>query len=315
MRRHELPRTHAAGRTYLVTGSTSGIGYFIAEQLARTGAHVILTARTAGKAELAQRAIRHSWPQAQLSTLSLDLADLSSVRAAAGHLATFADRLDGVVLNAGVLAQQTRRETVDGHELVYGTNHLGHFAFAAQIYPLLQNTLDSRIVTMSSYAARWATLDLTDLESSRAPYRGFATYKRSKLAQTIFAFELDRRLRRGQSSVSSLLAHPGGALDALSPKRPPMPVATTAQVLRARPLSLIAQGKDKAAWSAVRAVLDPQAHGGQLWGPRFLRSKGEPRQERPTAAMTDRVVAEQLWQLSEDATGVKWPSLSQPRRL
>lgn len=306
----KIPQTHSADKTYLVTGSTSGIGYFIAEQLAGAGAHVILTARTAANAEVAQRAIHRSWPQARLSTLHLDLADLTSVHAAAEHLLSLADRLDGLILNAGVLAQKTRRETADGHELVYGTNHLGNFAFAAQIHPLLQNTAGSRIITMSSFAARWATLDLTDLESTRAPYQGFSTYKRSKLAQTIFAFELDRRLRRANCATSSLLAHPGGALDGLSPKRPPMPVPTTAQVLRALPQALIAQGKDKAAWSAVRALLDPQAQGGQLWGPWFLRTKGEPRRERPTAAMTDPVVAEQLWQLSEDATGVTWPTLN-----
>jgi NAD(P)-dependent dehydrogenase (short-subunit alcohol dehydrogenase family) len=293
------------GKVFVVTGATGGIGYFIAEQLAMAGAHVILAVRSEDKAKLAVRAVRARVPGARLTTVRLDLGDLDSVRSAAGLLSQ-GPRLDGVVLNAGVLARDARSETADGHELVYGTNHLGHFALVALIYPALERTDGSRIVTMGSVAARSATLNLDDLESSRQPYRAFDAYKESKLAQMIFAFELNRRLRRAASRVSSLVAHPGGALDGLTPSRPPVFARTGPSFVRALPLAAFAQGKDHAAWPAVRALLDPSAKGGQLWGPRFLRWKGAPVLEQPTPAMADLETAGQLWALSEKATDITW---------
>lgn len=209
-----LPRQD--GKTFVVTGGTSGIGYFIAEQVSAAGAHVILAARSEGKAALATAAIRARQPRARLSTARLDLGDLGSVRAAAGQL-NAEERLDGIVLNAGVLANGAHGATADGHESMYGTNYLGHFALGALIYPALARTDASRIVTMGSVAARRASLNLDDLESSHESYRAFDIYKRSKLAQMIFAFELDRRARQSGSGVSSLVAHPGGALDGLTP--------------------------------------------------------------------------------------------------
>lgn len=261
--------------TFIVTGATSGIGYFVAEQLATTGAEIILAGRGQAKLQLAADALRRQVPDARVSTVTIDLADLSSVRHAAGLL-NAEPRLDGIVLNAGVLARPQREETVDGHELVYGTNHLGHFALAALIYPTLARTEGSRIITIGSLAARHATLDFDDLESSRSPYRGFVAYKRSKLAQMIFAQELDRRLKRAHSPVLSIIAHPGGALNGLTPPRPPAFARTLRETIRALPLAPLVQGKDHAAWAAVRALLDPAADGGQLFygAPEFSATKG-----------------------------------------
>lgn len=299
-----LPRQD--GKTFVVTGGSSGIGYFISEQLSAAGAHVILAARSEGKAALAIHAIQAREPQARLSTVRLDLGDLSSVRSAADQL-NAAERLDGIVLNAGVLANGAGGMTADGHESMYGTNHLGHFALGALIYPALARNDGSRIVTMGSVAARSASLKLDDLESSHGSYRAFDIYKRSKLAQMIFAFELDRRARQTGSRVSSLVAHPGGALDGLTPSRPPAFARSASSIARALPLAAVVQGKDHAAWTAVRALLDPAAEGGQLWAPRLLRSKGAPALERPTAAMTDQETAGRLWALSEEAADVTWP--------
>lgn len=294
--------------TFVVTGAASGIGYFVAEQLATTGAEIILAGRGQPKLRLAADALRRQVPDARVRTVGIDLADLSSVRRAA-DLLNAEPRLDGIVLNAGVLARRAREETVDGHELVYGTNHLGHFALALT-HPTLARTESSRIITMGSLAARRVTLDLDDLESSRPPYRGFVAYKRSKLAQMIFAQELDRRLKSAHSPVLSIIAHPGGALNGLTPPRPPAFVRTLREITRALPLALLVQGKDHAAWPAVRALLDPAAEGGQLWGPRVLRYKGQPRLEKPSEAMTDRRTAARLWTLSEQATGISWPSVT-----
>ncbi|MEV4316659.1 SDR family NAD(P)-dependent oxidoreductase [Actinocrispum sp. NPDC049592] len=289
---HRLPAQQ--GKTFLVTGANAGIGYFVAEQLAGAGAEVVLAARSPAKAETAMQAIRGQVPDARLRSLTLDLGDLAAVRAIA------VTRLDGIVLNAGVYTEGERQETVDGHELMYGTNHLGHFALAAVLYPMLND--GARIVTMSSFVARSATLDLSDLESLTPPFEGEAAYKKSKLAQTIFALELDRRLRAASSSIVSLAAHPGGALDGLTPPRPTASERSAADLLKAPLL----QGKDKGAWPAVRALLDPEAEGGQLWGPRFLRVKGRPRLERPSGSMLDPDVAAELWTQSADAAGVSW---------
>ncbi len=297
-----LPRQE--GRRFLVTGATAGIGYFLAEQLAGTGAEVVLAARSQAKSALAQRAITARIPAARLGSVLLDLGDLDSVRRAADHLDAHGP-LHGVVLNAGVLARDARAETADGHELVYGTNHLGHFALSALVYPALARGR-GRLVTMGSVAARRATLDLDDLESTTSPYRGFDTYRRSKLAQMIFAFELDRRLSAARSPVLSLVAHPGGALDGLTPSRPPAFNRRTSSLVRAIPLAPVVQGKEHAAWSAVRALLDPDVRGGQLWGPRVLRSKGRPVLDDPTAAMTDIAAAQRLWDESEQAAGIRW---------
>jgi NAD(P)-dependent dehydrogenase (short-subunit alcohol dehydrogenase family) len=149
---------------------------------------------------IAVQAMRARDPQARLSTVRLDLGALSSVRAAADKL-NAAERLDGIVLNAGVLANGAHGATADRHEPMYGTNHLGHFALGALIYPALARTDGSLIVTMGSVAARSANLNLDDLESSHGTYRAFDIYKRSKLAQMIFAFELEPGPSVGQQCV------------------------------------------------------------------------------------------------------------------
>lgn len=295
------------GKRFLVTGASAGIGYFIAEQLSSSGAEVIIAGRSEAKLVMARQAMTARIPDARLSSVVLDLADLGSVRQVPEEL-NARGPLDGAVFNAGVLAQQARSETVDGHELVYGTNHLGHFALAALITPVLTQS-GARIVTIGSLAARRISLDLNNLESTKAPYKGFDVYKRSKLAQTLFAFELDRRLRAAGSPLRSLVAHPGGALDGLTPNRPPVFTRTLASRVRALPLAPAVQGKDHAAWPAVRALLDPNADGGQLWGPRLLGFKGRPTRETPSSVMTDNATAGKLWAASEQATAVNWLTL------
>jgi NAD(P)-dependent dehydrogenase (short-subunit alcohol dehydrogenase family) len=197
-----------------------------------------------------------------------------------------------------------RRETGDGHELMFGTNHLGHFALTRWLAPLLSAAPAARIVTVGSFAARSERLDLDDLESTR-DYRPKRTYGRSKLAQMTFGFELDRRLRAAGSTVSSVVAHPGGALDSLTPARPPLHTRTTGQRLRGLPAALLVQGKEAGAWPIVRAVLDPHVEGGQLWGPRFFGLRGAPSPEPVPAHMSDADVAARLWAASCGLAGVE----------
>lgn len=279
----------------LVTGGNAGIGYFTAEQLASAGAEVVIGSRDPAKAEAARAAIRAQVAGAKVEYVRLDLADLASVGAADPG------ELDAVVCNAGVMLDAPpRRETAAGHELMFGTNHLGHFALVARLMPLLAP--DARIVTTGSFAAKSSSLDFADLQSER-DYRPKRAYERSKLAQMLFAVELDRRLREAGSKRLSVVAHPGGALDSLTPSRPPVHVRTAGQWLRGLPARAVLQGKDAGARPAVRAVLGPDVTGGQLWGPRVFGLRGRPRLEERWKNLTD-AAAGRLWAESVTLTGV-----------
>ncbi|GAA1967856.1 SDR family NAD(P)-dependent oxidoreductase [Amycolatopsis minnesotensis] len=292
----------ADGKTVLVTGGNAGIGYFVAEQLAGSGATVVIGSRDAAKAEAALTSIRSRVPGAEVRHVRLDLADLSSLEASVGALDL--DRLDAVVQNAGVLLDNPpRRETADGNELMFGTNHLGHFALTARLGPLLSATPGSRVVVTGSFAGKQERLDLDDLQSTR-DYRPKRTYGRSKLAQMVFGFELDRRLRAAGSGTACVVAHPGGALDSLTPARPPVHERTAGERLRGLPLGLVVQGKEAAAWPAVRAVLDPSVSGGQLWGPRVFGLRGLPALEPVREHLSDPDSAARLWAASVELTGV-----------
>ncbi|WP_336158965.1 SDR family NAD(P)-dependent oxidoreductase [Amycolatopsis sp. VC5-11] len=279
--------------TVLVTGGNAGIGYFVAEQLAEAGVEVVLGSRDAAKAEVALRVLRERVPGVRASWARLDLADLASVKGIE------VGELDAVVLNAGVyLEGPERRETKDGHEMTFGVNHLGHFALTAALQDRLMP--GARIVTMGSFAAKSAKLDFDDLQSKR-DYQPKTAYERSKLAQTLFALELDRRLRASGSSWLSVVAHPGGALDSLTPDRPPLHV-------RSRKLSLARialQGKDGGARPAVRAAAGPDVHSGQIWGPRVFGLKGKPRPEPVRGPYADPEAAARVWAASVELTGVE----------
>ncbi|MEU6934397.1 SDR family NAD(P)-dependent oxidoreductase [Streptomyces sp. NPDC046374] len=292
----------ANNRVYLVTGGNAGIGYFTAEQLAGTGATVVLGSRSAERAEAAMDAIRARVPGARVRSVGLDLADLGSLPASAESLEV--EHLDAVVHNAGVLLEgPDRKETRDGHEIHFGTNHLGHFALTHWLMPLLEAAPCARIVTVGSFAAKSERLDLHDLQT-RTDYRAKTTYARSKLAQMYFGLELDRRLRASGSPVSSVVVHPGGALDSLTPSRPPVHVRKAGVALRAAPAALVLQGKHAGARPAVRAVLDQRIPGGELWGPRIFGLRGRPHRERLWAQLEDADTGRRLWDASVDASGV-----------
>lgn len=283
----------AEGKTFLITGASAGIGYFAAEQLAMRGATVVLGCRDIAKAGVAIQTIRSRVPDARLRSVQLDLADLSSLSVTVDALGV--DRLDAVVLNAGILLSGAERQmSPQGYELMFATNYLGHFALVAHLAPALAATANSRVITVGSYAARTERLDLTDLQSER-DYRSKRTYARSKLAQMSFGFELDRRLRARGADTASVVVHPGGALDSLTPSRPPLFVRTTAQRLRGLPAGLVLHGKDAGAEPFTRAVLDTQITGGELWGPRVFGLRGKPHRETPHRHMTDLAAATELW--------------------
>lgn len=253
------------GRTHVVTGGSAGIGYFAAEQLAAAGAHVVLAARSPERLEAAARSIRERSPEASVATLVVDLASLDSVGRAAQRLVAL-DRLDGVLLNGGAMKGWTTR-TVDGVPLVLATHVVANAALIAHLLPTLvgSGTADrpSRIVHTSSGFVDRARLDARD--PLRAPRLGVVAYSRAKAVTEVLAFELDRRLREQALPVVSMVSRPGVGVDAKTPERPGVHDASTPR--RRNPYTPWAQGKDAAAWSAVRALTDPAAHGGELYAP------------------------------------------------
>lgn len=294
-----------SGKTFVVTGGNAGIGYFIGEQLAAAGARVVIAARDAGRADAALAAIRSRVPGAQVSAVVLDLSSYVSVRSAAASLASLG-RIDGIIENAAaVMPSRQREQTVDGNELMFGTNHLGHFLLTALLYPTLQKTPGSRVVTMGSGATRLVKLDPDDLQSART-FRPFAAYAQSKHATQAFGFELDRRLRTAGSSVMALVAHPGGGQDGNSPERPGVVEPSIGQRALAKLLFFVGGSKDTAAWSAVRAATDPTAAGGQYWGPRG-NITGPPVLAKPVESSHAESFGSRLWTDSERLVGERFP--------
>jgi len=295
-----LPRE--TGKTYVVTGGNAGIGYFTSEQLASTGARVILASRNEEKADAAIASIRGQVPGAQLGFVRLDLASLASVREAAARLRELGP-IDGLINNAGQTGPSRRRQTtVDGIERVVGGNFLGHFALTALVFPAL--TRVGRVVGLGSDSTRMVRLDAGDLYSQRR-YRPFRAYAFSKHAVQGFAYELDRRLRAAGSGRMSLLAHPGFSTDALAPKRPGGDWHPFVWRLGERLAGFVGQGKDHGAWPTVRAALDPDAESGEYYGP-ARRLSGLPVLTAPVASSPDPAFGAALWAEAEELSGVRF---------
>jgi NAD(P)-dependent dehydrogenase (short-subunit alcohol dehydrogenase family) len=289
-----------AGRSYVVTGGNAGIGYFTAEQLASTGARVILASRSAEKAGAAISSIRGHVPGAELQFVPLDLSSLASVAAAAQQLRDLGP-FDGLINNAGLVNPPARRTTTeDGHEIVVGSNFFGHFALTSQLWPAL--TATGRVVGLGSMATRMVRLDPIDLLSERR-YRPFRAYGFSKHAVHGFAFELDRRIRAAGLHRLSLLAHPGFSVDGLSDRRPGINDLPMATRVRDGILAIAGQGKHQGAWPTVRAALDPDADSGQFYGPSRTLT-GPPIVMAPVTSSATAEFGAHLWALAEERTGV-----------
>ncbi|WP_432542820.1 SDR family NAD(P)-dependent oxidoreductase [Kineococcus sp. SYSU DK002] len=266
----------ARGRTYAVTGATAGIGYFAAEQLATTGAHVVLAARSRARLDRAAASIRREVPGATVSTVVLDLASLASVRRAGRELAGL-DRLDGVLLNGGSMSTARQTTTADGHPELLGTHVIANVALTVALLPALTRDGGRVAHTTTGFVRRWKPV-VTDVTT---PHRGFfRNYTWAKTVTELYAHELDRRLRAAGSPVASILTFPGVGVDARTPARDGVFDPRTQG--RRNPFTPWAQGKDTAAWAGVRALLDPGLRGGELLGPRDGR-RGLPVTNEPNA--------------------------------
>lgn len=295
----------ALGRTVVVTGGNAGVGYFTAEQLAGAGARVILACRDPERAEAAVSAIRRRVPGARVEAMPLDVTDRASIDSAAEHLRE-RDRLDALVLNAGIVhPPRERRTDAVGNELVLSTNVLGHVRLVAGVLPVLECTPGARIVTLGSLATRLGHLRIDDLQLERS-YTSWRAYSGSKIAAQVFGFELDRRLRAAGSGVTSLVVHPGYSTSGRTPGIRGVNQPSRAKRFVDNLQAAWTQGKDHGAWAPVRAVLDPELTGEDYLGP-VGRTKGIPTHAHPTRESRSPRVGARLWPLLEEAAGVAVP--------
>ncbi|WP_100812671.1 MULTISPECIES: SDR family NAD(P)-dependent oxidoreductase [unclassified Microbacterium] len=303
-----------AGRVFLVTGSNAGLGYFASEQLARAGAHVVMSGRNPNRLAAARAAIGRRVPDASVETLLLDTSNLGSVRAAAASVGG-RDRLDGVLLNAGIVhPPRTREVTGDGNELVLATNVLGHFALAGALLPVLERAdTPARMVWLGSLSTAMGSYDPVDpqLEENYSPWRA---YVQSKVIVQALGFEADRRLRSRGFAVRSLVAHPGYSVSGRTPGIRGVNEPTRGSRFVDNLQAAVTQSKERGAWAPLRALLDPDAEGGTFWGPKG-GLKGIPRVARPAALTSDPERGARLWAFCEEVTAVQWPSYRKaPRR-
>jgi NAD(P)-dependent dehydrogenase (short-subunit alcohol dehydrogenase family) len=300
-----MPGQH--GRTALVTGANSGIGFHVALELARHGAVVLLGCRSAARGGAARSAILRQLPGAAVELALVDLADLDSVARLAGEVAGRAGGLDLLINNAGVMAAPRRQTTAQGVELQFGTNHLGHFALTMRLLRALLARPGSRVVTVSSLVHRFGSIRLDDLQGERG-YGRWRAYSQSKLANALFTVELDRRLRAAGAATISTGAHPGYSRTALLYSGPNLGGGGLFARVMGLAASFTGQPAAQGALPVLRAATDPCACGGDYYGPGGPgQLRGAPRKVRYSRAARDERLASRLWQASETLTGVTFP--------
>ena len=299
-----------AGKTALVTGANSGIGYQAALELARHGAHVLMGCRNAVKGRAAIERLQREAPGASAEVVELDMASLASIRAFAAAFIGRETALDLLINNAGVMALPKRELTEDGFERQFGTNHLGHFALTGLLMPALLAAPAPRVVTVASLAHRTGKIEFDNLQSERSYNgKGWDAYNASKLANILFAKELDRLARAGNSRLLSLAVHPGVSMTSIFANGPGTNNLKAIMVKLLAPILM--QKDDAGALPTLYAATSPDAHGGEYIGPDgFQELKGAPVVVQPKPQALDVAVGERLWSVSEELTGVHYPALS-----
>jgi len=291
-----------SGKTYVITGGNGGIGLEAAKILTSKGGRVVITARSAAKGEEALGAIRATSPQANVDFVLLDLAEPASVAAAARALHEKCPRIDALINNAGVM-QTPEIRTSEGFELQLATNHLGHFRLNAQMMDVLEAS-GGRIVPVSSVAHKFGKIVLDDLQSRRQ-YSPSAAYGQSKLANLLYAFELQRRLAARKSRVSAIPCHPGYAATNLQSAGVGMKGGSALfRWVYKLSNALLAQSAERGAYPLALAAADPEARPGVYYGPTALGDSRGPVGESTVATVaTDEVLARQLWEKTEESVG------------
>jgi NAD(P)-dependent dehydrogenase (short-subunit alcohol dehydrogenase family) len=282
------------GKTAVVTGSSSGIGFETARVLAARGAHVILAVRNMEKGNAAAVKMRSRFPQSDVVVMALDLASLASVRAFAAAMHEKYSRLDFLINNAGVMIPPYSK-TADGFELQFGTNHLGHFALTGLLMDLLQSAPKARIVNVSSFMHKSGNIDFNDLAWEKRKYQQWKAYGDSKIANLYFTYHLHKKLTAAGSTVSVTCAHPGWTNTDLQRHVPYQEFFNR----------LFAQTVEMGALPTLFAALGPNTAGGEFFGPSgFLEIRGYPKRTTSNPLSHDAAIAERLWNVSAQLTGV-----------
>lgn len=293
-----MESTTLTKKTVIITGANSGLGLETAKHFARLGERVILAVRDLEKGQAAEQEIREESPEATIEVMQLDLSDLESVRTFAETFISSFDSLDLLINNAGVMTPPYAK-TKDGFELQFGSNHLGHFALTGLLLPLLLRTENSRVVTLSSLAHRNSAIHFDNLGGSKG-YKAMKFYGQSKLANLMFATELDKRLKQHGLSTVSVACHPGISSTNLF-KIGGREMPRIFKGLMNRYLQPATMG----ALPTVYAATDPSITGGEYIGPDGKgQRKGYPTLEKPDPAVNDEATREKLWDVSEKLTGV-----------
>jgi NAD(P)-dependent dehydrogenase (short-subunit alcohol dehydrogenase family) len=296
-----------AGKTALVTGANSGLGFATSLELARHGAEVHLACRDRSKAEAAASSIRAEVPSAALELVDLDLADLSSVRATAAALRERCEGLHMLVNNAGVMALPHLR-TADGFELQLGVNHLGHFALTGLLLDRLSRTGGARVVTVSSLMHKFGRIRFDDLHAERRRYGRWSAYCQSKLANLMFTLELHRRLEAASIDIIAAAAHPGYAATELQAAGARLEGSRFKAAFMRFGNRLLGQPAARGALPTLYAATAADVHGGDFFGPGgFAALRGAPDKAAPSARALDAEAASRLWAASAEATGVTFP--------
>jgi NAD(P)-dependent dehydrogenase (short-subunit alcohol dehydrogenase family) len=290
-----------SGRVVVVTGANSGLGLIDSRELARAGATVVMACRNTEKGERAAEQIRGEVPDAQLVVEPLDLADLASVRAFAERFDGEHDHLDVLINNAGIMAAP-RRLTTDGFESQLATNHLGHYALTGLLLPTLLASPQPRVVTESSEMHRVGRIKFEDLKGEGRYFRWLA-YGQSKLANLMFAFELQRRATEAGTSLKSMAAHPGYAETNLQFAAPPV----YERPFLAIGNRLFAQSAEMGALPTLYVATVPDLPGGSFVGPDgFMEQRGYPKVVKAAGKAYNEQQWRRLWDVSEALTGVNY---------
>ncbi|KUH98144.1 SDR family NAD(P)-dependent oxidoreductase [Mycobacterium sp. IS-3022] len=289
-----------SGRTAIVTGANSGLGYDTAAALADKGAQVVLAVRNLDKGTEARDRIKAASPNAVVTLQELDLSSLDSVRRAADELRAAHPRIDLLINNAGVMYVPNRELTRDGFEMQFGTNHLGHFALTGLLLDHLLPVDGSRIVTVSSVGHRIMARIRFEDPNFETGYNRVQAYGQSKLANLLFTYELQRRLKLKGAPTIAAAAHPG---------------FSDTELMRYLPGFIpdfmwkpVTQPADKGALPTLRAATDPAVQGGQYYGPDGIGEvKGHPKLVASSEQSHNEDIQRRLWSMSEELTGVTYP--------
>ncbi|QIP12076.1 SDR family NAD(P)-dependent oxidoreductase [Spirosoma aureum] len=289
-----------SGKTVIVTGANTGIGYETALAFYQAGAHVLVACRDENKAQKAIASLNTHAGDGTLEVGVVDLASLASVKPFADHFLQHHSRLDVLINNAGVMVPPAS-VTNDGFELQFGVNFLGHFALTGYLYPLLKQTLNARVVTLTSLAYRYGTIDFDNLRSEKG-YDAMREYSQSKLADLLFTIELQKRITTAHDRILSVAAHPGVTQTDLSRNMEKTAIEAATQRLGA--LMETAQG----ALPSLYAAVSSEVEGASLYGPdQDGGLRGYPAKTEIDVVALNATLAAHLWQTAERLTGVIYP--------